>query len=211
MSRVRIGAAVAVAVACLGLVTSTPQQARANLIVNGSFETPTNPPVVNGFAIFPSIPGWTGPGGVEIQRNSVLGPGNIASDGVQYTELNVNFPTSISQVIATDPGQAYILSFDYAARPNTGLNVATVSFTGNSPVTLSATSPGTITWLPMSFLVTATGPTSTLTFTGVAPNSSLGNLIDNVRLEAVPEPASLVLFAPVGLVVLLVWRRHRAA
>ncbi len=209
MVGVRAGTALAATVACLGLMAFEPQQARANLIVNGSFETPTDPPFVNGFAIFPSIPGWTGPGGVEIQRNSVLGPGNIASDGVQYTELNVNSPTSISQVIATDPGQTYILSFDYAARPGTGLNVATVSFTGNDLITLSELPGPTITWIPMSFLVTATGPTSTLTFTGVAPNTSLGNLIDRVSLvSAVPEPASLLLVVPAGLVL---WAFRRKA
>lgn len=188
--------------------------ARANLITNGSFEIPTNPPGPNGFAIFPAIPGWTSPGGIEIQRNSVLGAGNVAQDGLQYVELNVNGPTSLSQDISgLQVGQQYLLTFYYSARPGTGANTAVATFEGNPPIPLAAGPVGQIAWLQFSRLVTVTDSTSTLTFTGLTPNTSLGNLLDNVSLVqvAVPEPATLAVFGALAAGAFGLRRRVRRA
>jgi hypothetical protein len=191
--------------------SSTPVQ--ANLIVNGSFENPAIAP--NSFITPVSIPGWTGSPVLEIQSNSVLGAGNVAQDGVQYAELNPFTPSALSQDISgLQVGGQYLLTFYYSARPGTGANTAMATFEGNAAIPLAAGPVNQITWMQFSQLVTITDSTSTLTFQGLTPDGSVGNLIDNVSLvqvSAIPEPATLAVFGLMAVGAFGARRRLKAA
>jgi len=197
---------------CAALLVLSAPRAQANLIVNGSFEQPNIGP--NNFIFAPSIPGWTGgpPDNlVEIQSNFVLGPGNAAQDGVQYAELNPNNPSALSQdITGLHVGQQYLLTFYYSARPGTGPNTAQAIFEGNAPINLAAGPVNQITWIQFSQLVTATDSTSTLTFRGLTPGGSEGNLIDNVSLVPVPEPVTAAVFGALALGAFGLRRRLKA-
>ena len=90
--------------------------AQADLITNGSFETPTVPPGT--FSNFSTgstaITGWTviGPP-VSVVSGTFQAPLFPAQDGTQW--LDLTGPTSggggVQQTVATTPGQTYNLSF----------------------------------------------------------------------------------------------------
>jgi hypothetical protein len=197
----------------LGILCCAVAPASAsNIIVNGSFEQPILPP--NSFTIQPTIPGWYNRlnQGIEVQSNSVLGPGNVAQDGTQYAELNPNNPTALDQDVPTTTG-AYQLSFWYSSRPGTGADTFSVSFGGNLIATITAPPVSTVTWTNFTTLVYANSSTSTLEFLGITPSGSEGTLVDNASLQPVPEPSSFALFGSViglGLGGLLWSRRRRA-
>jgi hypothetical protein len=102
--------------------------ARANLIANGSFESPDIP--TGTFQIVTNIPGWStsfGPG-IEIQDH-VAGSPFI---GAQHIELDSSGNSGMSQIVSTVPGQIYHLSFAYSPRPGVSAdsNVIQVFFNG---------------------------------------------------------------------------------
>ena len=103
-----------VAITAMGFSVS----AFANLITNGSFETPTVP--VGSFSNFPTgsiaITGWTvvGPPVSVVSGSFTSGPFSFpAQDGIQW--LDLTGPTSggggVEQAVTTTPGQTYDLSF----------------------------------------------------------------------------------------------------
>lgn len=178
----------------------------ANIVVNGSFENPDIAPGT--WMVFsPSIMGWTtGGAGIEI-RDGVAGK---AYQGSQFAELDshgANSNSSISQTLSTLVGQTYKLSFAYSGRINQleSTNGISVFWNGALLDTVSAVGSNIHNWVVYSFTVQAIG-NDVLKFAAVGKEDTLGGSLDAVKVNAVPIPAALFLFAP-ALIGLLGLRR----
>lgn len=184
--------------------------ARANLLINGSFEDVAIAP--GSYSLFSGIPGWsidTGPY-IEIQNHVAGSP----HDGNQYLELDSTANTSVYQDVATSTGTAYNLSFWYSPRPgiSTSSNGVQLIIDGMSNTLLTGDGVGAAdtVWTRYSFTVIGNGSTR-IEFAGVGTSDSLGGYIDAVSLTTVPEPNVLVLLAAAGLVASTFLRRRRMA
>ena len=189
----------------LGLVCcvlALAMSAEASLILNGGFEMPVIP---NGtFQLFPNIPGWSVLSGsvIEIQRNVAGAP----FEGQQFVELDSVSPTTIFQDVGgLTVGTTYRLDFAFSARASTSIpndNILSVTF-GGAPVFTNLPAP-TVNpnWTVFSALVTASQTTERLTFGDTSPNAqnSFGVYIDDIRLNQVPEPATIFLLGGMWLV-----------
>ena len=147
-----------------------------------------------------TITGWTvgGPGnGVDWLIEPTFG----AQSGLHAVDLINTSAGSVSTVIPTTPGQTYELSF-YAATISTGNALGTVS--AGSLVNQSFTAPISFSFAnqafaPFSFFFTATGPTSTVSFTSAVSGcfpDCYGPVVDSVSVDlasSVPEPSSIAL------------------
>lgn len=201
--------------------------ARGDLIVNGSFETPTAPVGVYSTQI---PDGWSSLGNGSIVDIISSGyAGAIASEGSQFVDLigrdAGTFPSGLAQTVTLQAGLIYALSFDYnGSRYNDGsptsgavleyflgsfvsgsINVDDLNvFADNGPVTPWRTSVQT-------FTVATTGSYA-LTFRTPA-GAFASPMLDNVRLTAVPEPSSLISAALglAGLAGYAGFRRGRSA
>lgn len=192
MSKLGYKIAIAVAGGMLGLL---PAGAFAATIVNGSFETSTDPDQGPRYAGDTSITGWRiGAHGVDYISDYW-----IASDGTHSLDLSASNEGSITQTIATVLGQSYAVDFDLAGNPDGTIKHLEVSATGNPTLGYMFDTAGHDTtsmgWTTERYAFTATGAFTDLTFTSL-DDSVAGPALDNVRLEggsatpAVPEPAS---------------------
>ena len=110
-----------VVLACALAAVVLPGNASAmpadTLVTNGDFSQPS---LVGGYGIFGgSIPGWsesTGCG-IEVWSSGFIVPPSPA--GGQVLELDSNCPSQISQSLATEPGQIYLVTYYFGARPST--------------------------------------------------------------------------------------------
>lgn len=180
-----------------------------NLIVNGSFESPSLSAENLNYALIPNggVPGWTttDPGGlieIDVSAAAVGGP---AYNGIQSLEVNANNPEDVQQTVTgLNVGQKYLLSWAYGDRPGSGDEEMQVYFGGQLVATdfdnLNGSNP-TLLWFTNSFLVTATNTSEILSFDGIASypgvgnngGPSYGNEVDAVSLMPTPEPGSLLL------------------
>lgn len=207
-----LGAAASCALA-LSLFSGT---ANANLIVNGSFEEPvvTN---AGGWALFnpDAVEGWQSDKQIEIWSTYGL----TSYDGEQHAELNADRsgPWSIWQDVETSIGAWYRLSFAAASRTRGGesfsvslggapivLNQQEVSF---EPVLEETVALQSRQWTVYSYGFKAEQSLTRLTFTSVTPNSTMGNLIDDVSLVPAPSTLALSLLA----LFALAFRPNRAS
>jgi hypothetical protein len=196
MRRLFLGALV------LGLVALGPSAAQADLIINGSFESPN---VGNGFGIFPNggVLGWTSNNNETEIGNSILAEQMPNYDGPsQNLELNGTTFDTISQTVnGLVVGQQYELSYGYGVRPGSGPQQENTLFGGvivDTNSTNGIPGGGLGFWVTKTVRVTATSTSEVLSFQAVntsalGGNPSIGNEIDGVTLDAVPEPASLTL------------------
>lgn len=198
---------------CCFAITGTVS---ADLIVNGGFESPAVPGFISVTAPS-SFSGWTVlSGGVDIVSSDFYN----ASSGIQSLDLNTIVSGSISQDLATTPGQEYFLSFAFAANPlpddpswpAPAIKVMEAHWNTSLLGTFSQDSTGhtatVVGWIVHIYTVIGTG-TDRLSFASLTDGSA-GPALDDVRLEPVPEPSTFVL-AALGLIGLaaLVWRRRR--
>lgn len=161
----------------LAIAAATPARA-ANFVVNGGFETG-------------DFTGWTlsgntgfmgvqcpGPGPTVAQGNCSAFAGPVGSDGF------------LNQDLATSAGQSYVLSFEFEPDGGTPSEFA-AAFGGTT--LLDIVNPSASGFQTRSFLVTASGPVTTLSFSFRDDPGFI--FFDAVSVTATPEPASLLLMA----------------
>lgn len=201
----------------LALVVAVADQGRANLVVNGSFETPNVFPstFVAVPAGNPMVTGWTvGLTSVDIVNSVAFGNPSWSYDGDQAIDMTgTPGPGSIEQALATTAGGSYTLSFALSSNVGPHVNGLEVYWDGGLLATL--TSPAFGTWTVFSYGVTATTGSTLLKFVSTIGGFQ-GPLVDAVSVEptaaAVPEPGTLGLAGLAGLIVLgRSVRRRRAA
>ena len=181
--------------------------ARANLLVNGSFESPAIAPGT--FSLFSSIPGWSIASGpfIEIQNHVAGSP----HEGNQYLELDSTANTSVYQDVPTVTGASYLLTLWYSPRPgiaaaSNGVNLI-VDGTSNTLLIGEGIGHSDTVWTQYSFSLIGNGSTR-IEFAGVGISDSLGGYIDAVSLTSVPEPSMLLLLAAAGLAASTFLRRR---
>ncbi len=211
-------------VAAALVAVSAPSQAQ--LISNGSFETPVVPSAsFQGFGTGSSFGGWTvvgASGNVAVVSGSFTQNGfNFpAQSGAQWLDLTgtSNTATGVQQTIATVIGSTYSLSFwvGNIVDPN-GIfgTTSTVAVLVNGTALASATNTGagspTQAWQQFTRSFTATSTLTTLTFLNGDPSNDTSNGLDNIVLlgptSTVPEPSAVGLLA-IGLVGAAAQRRR---
>ncbi|HAB15400.1 MAG TPA: DUF642 domain-containing protein [Verrucomicrobiota bacterium] len=194
-------------VASIDGVAVVPTGGGANLVGNGSFETPPgNYEYIPGGSTY--INDWTTIlNGVEIFTNTDIGLGypypTTIGDGVKAVDLApyTYQGGGITQVLSTVPGQSYELTFlagtvESFGKDGTGTVEAILS-TQFEFALENFTSD--IVWEKKTFSFVASGPTSTLTFYSFDDASQHLAAIDNVvvRSQSVPESS------PIGMATLI--------
>jgi hypothetical protein len=205
-------------VVSLALLSAIPFSAQANLLTNGSFESPIAP---NGnFTNFATgsvlIPGWTvtGPAGTSVSivntafaQNGVTFQAGDANQWLDLTGAGVNSTEGLSQVVVTTPGNGYQLTYlignttgggVFGTTSNIKVLVNGLQTFSDTNTTISATN---LNWGAFSHNFTASGASTTLLFQNGDPASDNSNGLDNVVLldlgpgggTSVPAPASLAL------------------
>jgi hypothetical protein len=199
----------------------------SSIIVNGSFELP---PVANpiGYDTYGTgslaIPGWTviGPPNTEVAivKGSFTSPpfSFPAEDGAQWLDLTgatSNSTEGVQQSVATSTFQKYILSFwigNVSGGPFGTTSTVEVDVNGFPAAVLpNGSGTTTLTWQLFTLPIVAIGPSTTIAFKNLDPSTDNSNGLDNVSLEAVPEPATLLLLGTGTAALRLVRRRKGAA
>jgi hypothetical protein len=192
-------------IACWVALAATP--ALADLIVNGSFETPVVP---NGFYTnFPggsiAITGWTVVGvdssvvdGDFIQSGITF----QAQDGEQWIDMagvTSNASSSgVTQSVPTTIGGLYELSFyvgSAQASPFFAASTVDLSINGGPRVPFhnSIAPSNMLNWQQFIVPFVATSNSTNLTFYNGSASNNFLSALDNVVIEGIPEPATGVL------------------
>jgi hypothetical protein len=206
--------------------------AHAQIITNGSFETlqggqTDTTQYVEPFngSTFPTngIVGWTLLPSVGNSFDGLLTSGNFDLGGVAESGTNAVFlqgTGAASQTISLNaPGQ-YTLSYYQEGRilssPDANSVIATITGTEgtllsytSTPTNTADTSSSNYQLVTQSFTVT-TADTYTLTLAGGIPFGSgdYTSFVDNVSVQATPEPPTYVLVGAGALVLFLLQRRR---
>jgi len=192
---------------------SVSASAATNLFTDGSFESISQS--AGTWNTYNTVAGWTvtqagflpSSHGLEI-RNDIAG---TAQDGHNFIELDGYENDRITQSFATTIGQSYEVSFWYQNRAGVAAGSegfdAVVLSGGVSSASLvgNAASSG---WLQEKIVFTAGSSFTTFTVAATGASDSLGTSFDNFSAIAVPEPATMGLFAA-GLAILGLSARRR--
>jgi choice-of-anchor C domain-containing protein len=182
-----------IAVAML-LITTIP--AKANLVVNGSFEQGQNP---GSYTNLPkgstAITGWR----VAVGNIDYIGSLWVAADGSRSVDLEgssgtcdlatPNCPGGIAQSFATVAGQKYTVKFELAGNFDKGPVIKTVRVSAagqsqNFSFNTKGHSSKSMGWVTDTWTFTASGPTTSLEFDSADnPFTGWGPVIDNVSVD----------------------------
>lgn len=177
-------AVLAAIVVATALYSTGASAATATLpLDNGSFEDPTG----GG-----TLTSWTTS---NLDRLPTSG-GWQAVDGSWLIDLNGSDSGSVQQVITTQIGAGYSVSFSMAGNPQCG-NPATKDLTTTSPstgtntfsfTTASGATIGNLGWVTESFNFTASATSTTLAWTSNS-TGACGALLDNIVVTRTSTPA----------------------
>jgi hypothetical protein len=180
----------------IGLLTCF--SAKANLITNGSFESPVAP--AGSFDNFGSgstgISGWTvvGPE-VSVVSGTYFSeccsfPAESGSQWLDLTGDVSNTVEGVQQTVATTPGTEYDLTFwvgniydpdgVYGTTSTVDLRLGGIDGTLLGAFTNSSTTTGTQTWEEFTTSFTATSTSTTLDFLNGDPSNDNSNGLDNI-------------------------------
>jgi hypothetical protein len=199
-SWVRIPLAVfAVSVAACEVANAIP-------ITNGGFEDPNV--VFGGFAILPTIPGWTqvGGNGIEVQNHAAGDP----QEGDQLVELDA-FANSamISDTFGTIVGAPYLLTFYYSDRPGVpALSNGISGSVGGIPFVVPGGTGGANTaWVKYQIPFFGTG-SDQIFFAADGVSDALGGYLDNVSVaSSVPDGGTTAAMLGMAMASLALIRR----
>ena len=195
----------------LALTVGFAMQAEAGpIVLDGGFEIPTP----SGLGYTGSLlDGWTAAlGTIGIGNVSAFWAPDVPHSGNQFAYLDwSDTVNTVSQTLTTVVGQPYLISYWVA---DTSANSLSVSF--GSQVLFNGTAPTNgVTlvsdYVNYTYTVTAASTSTILSFTGqwLALPSDYGTLLDDVSVNAVPEPATLG-FTGLGCLALFALRRKQA-
>ena len=174
-----------------GVVEVDPARRPANLIVNGSFETPALPISVGASHLPPDalFPWQTTDDSFEVWINEV----EIRSlNGLQHLEiLSHSAAVTVSQSVPTIPGEDYSLRFYHSPRPGVD-STLTVAIDSRIVATLTETGSALtgFKWQRFRTNFTAVTNITTIQFSDVSVDAS-GTHIDNVVLERLPLTSTI--------------------
>lgn len=187
----------------LAIVLSSTSSLIAGPLTNGSFEDPVLP---NDGRFDNTVPtGWTvyTDQTCNPQMSRYASGGVPVPDGVQYAQIQTTAGIAgtyagFYQTFDVIPGAPYIISGWF--RPLSGTSVARVGvdLTGATtrPESWGAMLDGAVSqvWTEFSFEVTATGPSMTIFLDHQQTGTKAGRAtaFDGIKVEVVPEPASVV-------------------
>ena len=196
-----------------------PYGIEATLIVNGSFELPGGGESNPIFAGSDFLPGWT------ITRENVdYGIGGGCLDGIWCIDLDGS-PSfgGVAQTFSTQPGIEYLVTFDLSGNPSAYdpaepllKQMRVMASTGQFNDFVHTVERGAPpAWTSQSWSFFATDPVTTIEFfsldsTEAGYSGFFGPLLDNVAVNAVPEPSTALLVMS-GLLGLAIYRRRRGS
>lgn len=198
--------------------------AQAELITNGSFETPII--TADSCKTYATVNNWSvAAGGISLVAGRPSGWGaNVAAEaGSQFLILNAaGAGGTITQSLTTTVGTTYELTFSYCAFSNGNNKTAHLIYHVGNVVsdTLAIDTTGVSTklltgWLTKTISFVATSTSTTLSFGGndisTNPGALYGVALDNVACAAVPEPSTTVLWlgATMSGLLAFAWRKRR--
>ena len=190
--------------ALLSVLLGTVAVANADLVTNGGFETYNGPAFSSYYTITPADNGfnWLSGWSVGLVSIDIVDSAYSPISGKYMVDLaGTPAPGLISQTLATSAGQQYEVSFDARYTGDMINRDLTVLLgTDSHAITLTASNAH------YSFLSTAASANEVLTLRTDFANHTSGNeFVDNVSVQAVPEPAP---FAMLGLGLLGLVRRR---
>ena len=195
MNKFRYGVAVAGALAAIAVVSAVPAQASANLLSNGSFESPVVGGNFDTLGAGDTMGAWTvGGGGVDHIHTYWQ-----AADGVQSVDMSALSAGTISQTVNTVAGRNYNLTIWVAGNNDGGNTIKHLdalidgNVIGSPTFNITGTTKSNMGWTEFSYNFVSTGGPTTVSFQS-QENNPYGAALDNVSLKAVPEASTVVLF-----------------
>ncbi len=169
----------------VAFILGSADRSDANLIVNGSFESPGQ----SSWGLYDEITGWTSGGGnpIEIGLGDIYGVTGF--HGANVLELDSTGNATVSQDVTITQAGTYQLSFLAALRAGVDASSQGFSLAFGNLLSFMAPPPASTALTSYVFNITMAPGTYRLSFSGTGTSDSYGTVIDNVQLNrnAVPD------------------------